>query len=195
MSYDPNCIKCRKKAGKSAAGLSKTDLCPMHLKREVVERKTTTSETRLRYELKQLLDRARKAGYVMQVDVGKLPPKRLSISLSALYLKPLDGSDQFVCSCCGNIYEPKTTSKHMPNYVPINWCVSCRSGLVEAGGDDARVLERYVASRKGLRAIIRDSERRLLKRIESWGPAYKARYREEVARRKQQLKEKINEAL
>lgn len=144
-------------------------------------------ERELRQLVAGLIARARELGYVVQLEVGRPAPARLGVSLSALYLKPLDGSDMFVCSCCGCAYDMRMRSRHLPNYLPLNWCKDCRAELRE-GHSQLRVAFRNASRRVGLLELTRLSELRVRRVIESWGPPYKRELKRLLAEERERLR-------
>lgn len=130
-------------------------------------------ETDLRSRVVAVIKDAVTAGYVLQFEVGRPAARRQALTADSLYLRPLDGSDLYSCSCCGNPYEPKFRSRHLPNYVPINWCGVCRLELVEAGGRADRVLLAKAESRLAATLeVIAKSEARWRAVVRSWGSGY-----------------------
>lgn len=132
-------------------------------------------EASLRRRVGAIVRDAVAAGYVLQFDVGKPAAKRQALTENSLYLRPLDGSDLYACSCCGLPYEPLFRSRYLPNYVPINWCGPCRLELVEAGGRADKVLVKKAESRLAVpREIITASVKRWCAVVQSWGGSYAA---------------------
>jgi hypothetical protein len=122
----------------------------------------------VRRRLESLLRFARGLGYVIQVEVGKPAPHRQAVTPTGLYLRPLDGSDQFCCSCCGSQYEPRLKSRLAVNYQPLNWCPVCRERLRE-GDAEVGVLLSNTLRRRGLEAAIAASERRITEHLRKAG--------------------------
>jgi hypothetical protein len=122
----------------------------------------------VRRRLESLLRFARGLGYVVQVEVGKPAPHRQAVTPTGLYLRPLDGSDQFCCSCCGSQYEPRLKSRLRVNYLPLNWCHVCRERLRE-GESEAEVYLSRTSDRRGLREAICASERRIAEHLRKAG--------------------------
>ena len=85
----------------------------------------------LERRLGRLLDDCRAAGYSPMLEIGKPAARRQAIVVNAVYMRPLDGSDLSLCSCCAEPYDPVIKSRIAGNYIPINWCPVCRERLRE----------------------------------------------------------------
>lgn len=123
--------------------------------------------------LERALERALDAGYVPMLVVGKPAPRRQAITMSAVELKPMDGSDLSVCSCCANAFEQAFKSRLLANYLPLNWCPACRE-LLREGLPRQAVVERRGAAvaRNGTRRRMVESEARLLEFLRKSVPAW-----------------------
>lgn len=125
--------------------------------------KRSVKERALRTRFKNLLARARREGFVMMAEVAKPAAIRQALSLSSLYLRPLDGSDLQMCSCCGHQYQPQFKSRLWANYLPLNWCPSCKERLREGMPEQVVYdLPHHVRRRKQVgRAKLAADERRI----------------------------------
>ena len=125
----------------------------------------------LERRLGRLLDDCRAAGYSPMLEIGKPAARRQAIVVNAVYMRPLDGSDLSLCSCCAEPYDPVIKSRIAGNYIPINWCPVCRERLREGEARQAVYDDNAKRRRGKAKQIARDAQAllvRLLKALPKW---------------------------
>lgn len=108
-----------------------------------------------RNAIDKALQYAREKGFSPQLEVSFPATKRQPITLHSIYLRPLDGSDKFICACCACPYEARDDSFRGTVLTPIGWCSRCREELREA--PFGVVIERYKKKRRGKMKLIKAS--------------------------------------